>query len=201
MSSLVTSLVSDIPRLVGLVIALSAAVIAIAAYFRRHRPSAYAGAQRTAVPVPRPIVYRDAPTVRVADSRRIDRLRKVVRLNPGEYVDILENVADPRAIGSTPRFRITLKRVVRADDGTTLAHIAVDFGGTAVSCGPLVEEIAFNEFVIPRASRDEPRNCVFHFQENGDSLEFMRIKLRGVDMDADIAEIDVMQASGHWPSA
>ena len=62
-----------------------------------------------------------------------------------------------------------------------MAHIAVEFGGAAVSCGPLVEEVAFNEFVLPRASRDEPRNSVYHYTESGDALEFMRIKLRAVD--------------------
>ncbi|HKE96990.1 MAG TPA: hypothetical protein VKB34_21965 [Povalibacter sp.] len=200
MSALFTNLVSDLPRLVALVIALLATLIAIAAYWRRQRPSAYAGMQRRVdVPVPA-IVYRDTPTVRVADSQRIDRLRKLVRLAPGEHADLLENLADAAAIGVSPRFRITLKRVVRMDDGTAVAHIAVDFGGAAVSCGPLVEEIGFNEFVLPRAARDEPRNCVFHYQENGDALSFMRIKLRGVDMDQDIAELDVMQVSGHWPA-
>jgi hypothetical protein len=91
--------------------------------------------------------------------------------------------------------------VLRLDDGSVAAHIHVDYGGTAVSCGPLVEETAFNEFVLPRAARDEPRNCVFHYQERGDSLDFMRIKLRGLDMDADIAEIDGLRMSEHWPLA
>ncbi|HEY5808902.1 MAG TPA: hypothetical protein VIT67_13085 [Povalibacter sp.] len=200
MPDLVTELTSDLPRLVGLTIALVAALVAVTAYWRRHRPSAYVGMSRRNDTPPRAITYRDTPTVRVSDSQRIDRLRKIVRLNPGQHVDLLENVADPAVIGGAPRFRISLKRVVRMDDGTALAHIAVDFGGAAVSCGPLVEEIAFNEFVLPRASRDEPRNCVFHYQENGDSLSFMRLKLRGVDMDADVAEIDVMQVEGQWPA-
>lgn len=189
------TLLADLPRLVALAISVTAALIAIGAYLRR-RPSAFAGVQRRAAPAPRPegIIYRDAPTVRVVDSQRVDRLRKVVRLAPGKFVDILES-----RVGMTPRFRITLKRIVRLEEAT-VAHIVVDFGGTAVSCGPLVEEIAFNEFVLPRAARDEPRNCVFHYQESGDTLDFMRIKLRGVDTDADIAEIDVLQVSGHWPA-
>lgn len=195
MAPIATSLAPDLPQLLALAIAVTAALIAIGAYWRRQRPSALAGMQRQPVSAkPEGIVYRDAPTVRVVDSQRVDRLRKVVRLAAGAHVDVLET-----RIGMTPRFRITLKRIVRLDD-TAVAHILVDFGGTAVSCGPLVEEIAFNEFVLPRAARDEPRNSVFHYQENGDSLDFMRIKLRGIDMDADIAEIDVMQVSGHWPA-
>lgn len=195
MAPIATTLAPDLPQLLALAIAVTAALIAIGAYWRRQRPSALAGMQRQPVSAkPEGIVYRDAPTVRVVDSQRVDRLRKVVRLAAGAHVDVLET-----RIGMTPRFRITLKRIVRLDD-TAVAHILVDFGGTAVSCGPLVEEIAFNEFVLPRAARDEPRNSVFHYQENGDSLDFMRIKLRGIDMDADIAEIDVMQVSGHWPA-
>jgi len=199
MSVLVASLLSDIPRLTGLSIALLAAVVALAAYWRRERHSAYAGVRRTNVPVPRAASGRDSPTVKVPAPQRIDRLRRIYRLAPGEQVDVVENHPVPGV--TVPRFRISLKSVLRLDDGSVAAHIHVDYGGTAVSCGPLVEETAFNEFVLPRAARDEPRNCVFHYQEHGDSLDFMRIKLRGLDMDADIAEIDVLRMSEHWPLA
>ncbi|MFL6551449.1 MAG: hypothetical protein ACJ8OJ_22375 [Povalibacter sp.] len=198
MSAFVSTLLDDIPRLVGLGIAVMATLVAVAAYLRRPRAST-AVSQRNIDRRPTGIVYRETPTIRVVDSQRIDRLRKVVRLAPGEHIDVLEN-GNVGGLQMPPRFRVTLKKVVRMDDGTALAQIAVDFGGAAVSCGPLVEETAFNEFVLPRAARDEPRNVVFHYQESGDALEFMRIKLRGIDMDQDIAEIDVMQVSGHWPS-
>lgn len=194
MAPATTSLLPDLPQLLALAIAFTAALIALGAYWRQ-RPSALAGMDRQrSTRAQENIIYRDVPTVRVVDSQRVDRLRKVARLTPGAHVDVLET-----RVGMTPRFRITLRRIVRFDD-TAVAHIVVDFGGTAVSCGPLVEEIAFNEFVLPRAARDEPRNCVFHYQERGDSLDFMRIKLRGIGLDADIAEIDVMQVSGHWPA-
>jgi hypothetical protein len=198
MSSFVNSLLEDIPRLVGLAIAVSATLVAIAAYFRRPRTTT-AGSATTTARRPQGIVYHDTPTVRMVDSQRIDRLRKVVRLAPGEHFDVLENTGT-QALNLSPRFRVALKRIVRMEDGTALAQIGVDFGGVAVSCGPLVEETGFNEFVLPRAYRDEPRNSVFHYHESGDALDFMRIKLRGVDMDQDIAEIDVMQVSGHWPT-
>jgi hypothetical protein len=196
MSELLHALLDDVPRLAGVVIAVTGVFVALGAYLRRHRQTPAVTPPPAREPRPGRIVYRDTPTVRVVDSQRIDRLRKVVRLAPGEHIDVLEDAAGYLA----PRFRITLKRVVRVDDGTALAQIAVDFGGTAVSCGPLVEETAFNEFVLPRASRDESRNSVFHYQESGDALDFMRIKLRGIDMDQDVAEIDVMQVSGHWPA-
>lgn len=114
-------------------------------------------------------------------------------MTPGESIDVVETRAD-----LPPRFRVTLKRIVEVEGGP-VAQIAVEFGGTAVSCGPLVEEVAFNEFVLPRASRNEPRNSVFHYQERGDALDFMRIKLRTIDPAMQWAELDVLQVSGHWP--
>lgn len=199
MDSLFTALASDIPRLVGLAIAVSAAVAAMVAYSRRHRPSVHSGMNRLSTAIPRAAGYRDTPTIRMPASQRIDRLRKIVRLAPDAHVDVLEHPTGA-PIATPPRFRITLKSVIRLDDGTVAAHITVGFGGAAVSCGPLVEETGFNEFVLPRAARDEPRNCVFHYQQRGDSFDFMRIKLRGLDMDADIAEFDVLQMSEHWPA-
>jgi hypothetical protein len=196
---------TELPRLVALLIVLVAALIAAASYRRRHRPSiplsmreqalhARHGQQGERPRVP-DIIYRDTPTVRFVDSQRVDRLRKVARIQVGSHLDVLET-----RIGITPRFRISLKGIDQRADLET-AHISVDFGGAEVSCGPLVHEVAYNEFILPRASRDEPRSCVFHYYENGDSLDFMRIKLRHVDGQTGTAEIDVMQVSGHWPAS
>src|SRR5678810_168614 len=88
-------------------------------------------------------IYHEAPTVRVSDSHRVDRRRKIVRLAAGEHIDILETPE-----GLDARFRITLKSVVRMADS---AHLAIAFGGTRVSCGPLVQEKGINEFIVPRA--------------------------------------------------
>jgi hypothetical protein len=182
---------TNVFSLLSLTVAIAAALVAGGMYWRgRHAPVEPA----SAAPVGK-IVYRDAPTVRVLDSQRVDRLRKLARLAPGEFIDVLETRA-----GLPPRFRVTLKRIVDVEGGA-VAHIAVDFGGAAVSCGPLVEEIAFNQFVLPRATRDEARNCVFHYQDSGEALDFMRIKLRTIDAAANWAELDIMQVSGHWPRA
>jgi hypothetical protein len=185
----------DLPQLLCLTVAVAAALIAAGAYWRRHRPSALATMHRVAAPAPGKIIYHDTPTVRVVDSQRVDRIRKIARLAAGEHMDVVETRA-----GLPPRFRVRLKRIVPHDDGA-VAHVAVEFGGASVSCGPLVEEIAFNEYVLPKASRDEPRNSVYHYQESGDALNFMRIKLRAIDEAAGWAEIDVMQVSGHWPAS
>ena len=194
-------LIPELPRVVALLIAVVAGLIAVASYWRRRRPSFLLSMRQQArhaknglTPKVPDIIYRDTPTVRFVDSQRIDRLRKVARLQVGSHLDVLET-----RIGITPRFRIALKGIDRRADLET-AHISVDFGGAEVSCGPLVHEVAYNEFILPRVSRDEPRSAVFHYYENGDSLDFMRIKLRYVDAQTGTAEIDVMQVSGHWPA-
>lgn len=180
----------DTVQVLALAIAFAAGLVAAAVYWRQ-RSSLIAvnrqGASAT-------IIYNDAPTVRVVDSQRVDRLRKIVQLTSGAHVDILE----PQS-GAEPRFRITLKSVMERAE-TPAAHIAVEFRGTSLSCGPLVEELAHNEFVLPRALRDEPRSSVFHYHERGDALDFMRIKVRSIDPKAQTAEIDVMQVQGHWPT-
>ena len=74
------TILADLPRLVALAISVTAALIAVGAYLRR-RPSEFANVQPPpAAPRAEGIVYRDAPTVRVVDSQRVDRLRKAVRL-------------------------------------------------------------------------------------------------------------------------
>lgn len=173
-----------------LVIGLTAFIVGALYWRRQHLPVT---ATRTTARPPAPIVYRDSPTVRVADAQRVDRTRKIVRLRLRESVDVLPSVA-----GLPPRFRVTSKNIV---DGSDLeaAHIAVEFSGAQLSCGPLVHETAFNEFVIPRATRDEHRSSVFYYHERGESLEFMRIKLKSADPSSGQIELEVMQLHGHWP--
>jgi hypothetical protein len=181
----------DTVQMLALAIAFAAGLIAAAVYWRQRSSLIAVNRQGVAQAT---IIYNDTPTVRVVDSQRVDRLRKVVQLASGAHVDILE--PQPSA---EPRFRITLKSVVERAE-IPAAHIAVEFRGASLSCGPLVEEIAHNEFVLPRAQRDEPRSSVFHYHERGDALDFMRIKVRAIDPKAQTAEIDVMQVEGHWPT-
>jgi hypothetical protein len=184
-------LFAQLPLLLCLAVAVTGGLFA-AIYMHRQRAATLA-MQRVPAPAPGKIIYSDAPTVRVADSQRVDRRRKIVRLTAGEHADILETPD-----GMEPRFRITLKSVVRMADA---AHIAVAFGGTRVSCGPLVQEQSTNEFIVPRALGDESRSSVFHYYEKGSSLDFMRIKVRSLDAAAGTVELDVMQITAHWPAA
>jgi hypothetical protein len=183
---------AQLPLLLCLAAAVTGGLVA-AIFLHRQRAAAALAVQRAAAAAPGKIIYSDAPTVRVSDSQRVDRRRKIVRLSAGEHVDILETLE-----GMEPRFRITLKSVVRMADA---AHIAIVFGGTRVSCGPLVQEQSTNEFIVPRALRDESRSSVFHYFEKGSSLDFMRIKVRSLDAAAGTAELDVMQIAAHWPAA
>jgi len=190
-----TTLITDLPRLLCLAIALVGGLIAAASYLRRQRQPTVVGVQRQAPGASLgKIIYHDAPTVRVAENQRVDRVRKLARLAPGEYVDVIENRGSP-----VPRSRVALKELGQQKDVPT-AHIVVTYGGTQVSCGPLVQEVGHNEFILPRAGRDEPRTSIFHYHERGETLDFMRIKLRGIDPESGAAEIDVMQVSGHWLS-
>jgi len=144
------------------------------------------------VHTPGKIVYHDAPTVHAVDSQRVDRLRKVVRLAPQEFIDVLESRGSP-----IPRFRVTVKSIETRAEAPSV-RMLVEFGGTPVSCGALVKEVGPNEFIMPKVMHDEPRCSVFHFHERGDNLDFMRIKLKGVD--DGVAEVEIIQVSGHWPT-
>lgn len=181
----------DVLQQLWLAVGLMAAFIAGAVYWRRHHLPATAA--RTPAR-PATLVYRDSPTVRVADSQRVDRTRKVIQLKVGESLDLL-----PTPAAMPPRFRVHCKSIV---DGSDLeaAHIAIEFSGAQLSCGPLVDETSFNEYVIPRASRDEHRSSVFYYHERGDSIEFMRAKLKSADLKTGRIELDVMQMHANWPN-
>jgi uncharacterized protein YqiB (DUF1249 family) len=82
--------IMDLPRILCLAVAIGGALIALASYWRRQRTSLVNGAQRRiSVPASGKIVYHDAPTVHAVDSQRVDRMRKVMRLAPLEFVDVL----------------------------------------------------------------------------------------------------------------
>jgi hypothetical protein len=188
-------LLVDLPKMLILAMAFVGALFAATTWWRKHGHPTIgphrAVRQNAAVGK---IIYHDAPTVRVVDSQRVDRVRKIVRLAVGEQIDILDSRGAP-----VPRFRITLKEVL-TDGDAPAARIFVEYGGTTLSCGPLVQEIGNNDFILPRTSRDDPRTSVVHFHERGDALDFMRIKLRAIEPSTNSAEIDVMQVSGHWPA-
>src|SRR5690606_15116593 len=178
-------------QVIWLAVVLAAALVGIGIY-RRSRGVIEVEHTAPAPPVAK-IAYSDAPTVRVLDSQHFDRLRKPVHLTPGEHVDILP--AHP-IIG--PRFRIRLNGI-SGHGANEAAHITVVYAGVQVSCGPLAKELDFNEFLVPRASRDESRSTVFHYRESSHALEFMRLKVSAIDRSTKTVEIEVVQMRGRWP--
>lgn len=168
-----------------------AGVLAAVAIYRRGRPSLDA----EPVAAPAKIVYHDAPTVRVSGPQRFDRLRRVVRLAPGEHADLMQ----PHPVVG-PRFRLTLN-AIGSHDGADAAHLSVVYADNHVSCGPLAKEMGFNEFLLPRAARDLARSAVFHYQELGDVLDFMRISVRDIDTAEQRVEFEIMHTRGQWPGS
>jgi hypothetical protein len=185
------SILNDLPRLVCLVAAFALGLISAATLWRR-RASTVTSVRTEAVATNQ-IIYRDAPTVRVVGSQRVDRLRKSIRLACGQQVDVLET-----DMQGEPRFRITLQEITEHQGDAVRLSIA--FGKTQVSCGPLAQEVGPNEFILPLATADETRSSIFHYREANDTLDFMRLKLKSVDRATSSAELDVMQVSGHWPA-
>jgi hypothetical protein len=180
----------DVSYLVFLAVAVIAGFLGASLIMKRS--AAAAGPAKTPAHAGK-IVYQDAPTVRVVDSQRVDRLRKVVRLQAGEQADIIDT---PN--GQRPRLRVSIRAI---ESNPEAVHLTVEFGDKTVSCGPAVRELSPNEFSIPRASRDEPRSSVFHYQETGDALELMRLKIRNIDVAEQSAEVDALYVNGRWPTA
>lgn len=185
-----TELSVDFSYLIFLGVAVVAGFLGASLIMKRTAMTA--AAVKSSAPVGK-IVYQDAPTVRVVDSQRVDRLRKVVRLKTGEQADIIDT---PN--GLRPRLRVAIRSI---DSNPEAVHLTVEFGDKSVSCGPAVRELSANEFSMPRAGRDEPRSSVFHYQEMGDALELMRLKIRNIDLIEQSAEVDVLYVNGRWPTA
>ena len=181
----------DYTRLIWLAIVCAVALIGLSVY-RRNRSSLESNEKRSTVGT---IVYNDAPTVRVTDSQHFDRLRKVVSLSAGQHTDIVQSHP---IVG--PRFRITFHGLVM-HGASESAHVSVVFHGNQVSCGPLAREVNYNEFYLPRAAREESRSALFYYNESGNALEFMRIKVNDIDTAKKIAEIEAMQMRGNWPGS
>lgn len=182
--------ITDLSQLIWFAVVLAAALIGVAVY-RRSRGTIEA--ERTAPAPVAKVAYSDTPTVRVLDSQHFDRLRKPVHLAPGQHADIF-----PTHPIVGPRFRISL-HAISTHGAAEAAHLTVVYAGVQVSCGPLAKEVGYNEFLLPRASRDESRSAIFHYQEGSHTLEFMRIKVNAIDRSRNTVELEVVQMRGRWP--
>jgi hypothetical protein len=145
------------------------------------------------------LVYTEAPTVRIGDSQRIDRLHRVVSLKEGAHADFLDLTFD-----RIPRLRVALVGVehVAADDhklaAQDYARIHVELGGAIAGCGALVKEVGANQFLAPCATQDEHRCSILHIYGKEDSVSFLRIKVLSLNTAEHSADVDVLHVCGQW---
>lgn len=140
------------------------------------------------------LVYTDAPTVRVGDSQRIDRLHRLITLKPGQRVDLLDVTFD-----RIPRLRIALQAIqTAAEEKCEYARINIELGGARAGCGSLVKEIEPNDFLAPAVVKDEQPSSIVYFAGQGEAINFLRIKVVRIDPALQSADIDVLHLCGQW---
>lgn len=138
------------------------------------------------------LVYTEAPTVRLTDTQRIDRLHRLLTLSPGERADLRE-----LTFGRLPQLRVTFVGVEH-ESGEDFAHLQIDLGGAEAGCGSEVKELKENHFLVPRAHPDEQRTSILYFCGKPDAVSFLQIKVPRIDAVKQTAAIDVLHIRGRW---
>jgi hypothetical protein len=168
-----------------------AAVFVAGVWIGRHfRASKNAPAPPVAKPV---LTYNDVPTVRLQDSKRIDRLHKVLSLTAGQHIDLLDMTFD-----LIPKLRIELRRVEQLELGKDYARIHIELGGATASCGSLAKEVGPNEFLLPRANNDEQRCSILYFHGKEEIVNLLRVKVLHLSVQRQTAEVDVLHVCSQW---
>lgn len=130
----------------------------------------------------------DAPTIRLSDSHRVDRLHRALTLNAGQHVDLLDKTFD-----GVPRLRIGF---IQFED--QFARIHIELGGAVAGSGSLVKQVAPNQFLVPRATDDEQRSSILHFQGGSDLINILRIKVTRMRPEQHSIDLDVLHVCGNW---
>lgn len=138
------------------------------------------------------LVYTDAPTIRLTDTQRIDRLHKVVSLKSGEQADLAA-----LTFGRIPKLRLHLQGIEN-ERGQDFAHIKIDLGGASAGCGDSVKEINDNSFLVPKAANDEQRTSILYFCGKPDAVSFLQVQVKQLDPVDQTAAIDVLHVRGRW---
>lgn len=134
------------------------------------------------------LVYDDAPTIVASNSKRVDRLHRILTLSIGEQVDLLDLTFD-----RMPRLRLSFGGFEE-----DYARIAIELGGAIAGCGSLVKELAPNQFLVPRAVQEEQRASILHFHGKGDAVNFLRVKVIQLHREAHTVDVDVLHVCGQW---
>lgn len=143
-------------------------------------------------PVARRLEYAEAPTIRLSDTQRIDRLHRIVTLKTGEHANLKD-----MTFGRLPQLRVILKGIDH-DAGQDVANIEVDLGGAVANGGAAVKELKDNHFLVPRATLDEQRCAIHYFCGRSDAVSFLQIKVRRIDPVEGSAAVDVLHVRGRW---
>lgn len=138
------------------------------------------------------LVYTNAPTVRLTDTQRIDRLHRIVSLKAGEHADLTD-----LTFGRVPQLRVALAGIEQ-EAGQDFAHITIELGGAVASCGDSVKELKQNSFLVPRAKHDEQRSSILYFCGKTDAVSFLQVKVRQLNAIEQSAAIDVLHVKGRW---
>jgi hypothetical protein len=148
-----------------------------------------------ATPMTRSIALADsaAPTVRLNDAQRMDRLRRTITLKAGEHSDLLDRTFD-----GVPRLRITFVDFESPESDTVRARLHVDFGGAVASCGSLATELGPNQFMVPCAPQHEQRSSITHFYGANNVVNLLRIKVAAIDKTAGSVNVDVLHVCSRW---
>jgi len=130
----------------------------------------------------------DAPTIRLSNSHRVDRLHRALSLKAGQHVDLLDRTFD-----GMPRLRVGF---IHFED--QFARIHIELGGAVAGGGSLVKQVAPNQFLVPRASDDEQHASILHFQGRSDLINIVRIKVTRMHPEQHSIDLDVLHVCGNW---
>lgn len=126
----------------------------------------------------------------LTDTQRIDQLHRRLSLKAGEQADLKD-----LSFGRLTKFHIVLAGIEHAS-GRDFARIKVELGGATADCGPSVQEIGENEFLVPRAGV-QAQNCSIHYMcGRADAVSYLQIQVPQVDPVNCTASIDVLHVRG-----
>jgi len=128
--------------------------------------------------------------VDLTDTQRIDQLHRRLSLKAGEHADLKD-----LTFGRLAKFHIVLAGIEHAS-GRDFARIKIELGGATADCGPSVQEVGPNEFLVPRAGV-QAQNCSIHYMlGRADAVSYLQIQVPQVDPVNLSASIDVMHVRG-----